>query len=67
MISEFMGIEYGRGACATPREGGVANAPRVVRDMFPDAHWTTVASEPIDMEKCVADRFGENTTIQRAI
>lgn len=67
MISEFMGIEYGRGACAIPREGGVANAPAAVHDMFPDMHWTFVTPEPIDLNACMADRFGENARIQRAI
>lgn len=67
MISEFMGIEYGRGACATPREGGVANAPKAVKEMFSGVHWTTVTTEPVDMAECMADRFGENTKIQRAI
>lgn len=67
MISEFMGIEYGRGACAIPREGGVANAPAVVQKMFPNVNWTLVSPEPIDMATCIADRFGENAKIQRAI
>lgn len=67
MISDFMGIAYGRGACATPSEGGVANAPSVVQKMFPDANWTNIIQKPIDLATCAADRFGENALIQQAI
>lgn len=67
MISEFMGIEYGRGACATPRDGGPACAPAAVRDMFPNVHWTMVTPKPVDIATCMADRFAENTPVQQAI
>ena len=67
MITNFMGIEYGRGACATPREGGPALAPRAVQKMFFGLNWTMVGQLPVDIAACAADRFAENTTIQKAI
>ena len=67
MISEFMGIEYGHGACAIPQNGGPALAPMVVKEMFPDTHWTMVTPSTVDIETCMADRFAENTLVQQAI
>ena len=67
MITHFMGIEYGRGACATPRDGGPALAPATVRDMFPDTNWTMVRPAPVDINATITDRFGENTPVQIAI
>ncbi|MBR4475684.1 MAG: arginase family protein [Alphaproteobacteria bacterium] len=67
MISEFMGVEYGHGACAIPRDDGPSLAPRAVRDMFPNVHWTMVTPEYVDIETCMTDRFAENTPVQRAI
>ncbi len=67
MISQFFGIEYGRAACATPCEGGPALAPAAVRAMFPNTQWTMVTPPHVDIETCMADRFGENTPVQRAI
>ena len=67
MISTLFGIEYGRAACATPREGGVALAPSVVQQMFPNAQWTMVTPPHVDIETCAADRFGENTIVQKMI
>ena len=69
MISEFMGIEYGHGACAVPPTGiSPANAPAAVIKMFPDKHWTIVTpNQPFDMAKCMADRFAENAPVQKMI
>lgn len=68
MISEFMGIEYGNGACATPPGfGGPALAPAEVKKMFPDAKWTMVSPTPVDIATCIADRFAENTPVQQSI
>jgi arginase len=67
MITHFMGIEYGRGACATPRDGGPALAPAAVRKMFSGLKWTTVAPLPVDIAARVADRFAENTPVQTEI
>ena len=67
MISEFMGIEYGHGACAVPRDDGPSLAPRAVQNMFSDAHWTMITPDYVDIETCMADRFAENTPVQRAI
>ena len=67
MISEFMGIEYGHGACAVPRDDGPSLAPRAVQNMFPDAHWTMITPDYVDIETCMLDRFAENTPVQRLI
>jgi arginase family enzyme len=67
MISEFFGIEYGHGACATPRDGGPALAPFAVQKMFPDANWTFVSSAHVDVATTAADRFAENTPVQKLI
>lgn len=64
---KFLGIEYGRGATATIRNDGPALGPSAVRRMFPDANWTIVTPAPFDLEKCRADRFGENAEIQQKI
>lgn len=67
MITNFMGIEYGRGACATPQDGGPALAPAAVKNMFSGLKWTMVKTLPVDIAACVADRFAENTPVQQAI
>ena len=67
MISEFFGIEYGHGACAIPVDGGPALAPNAVKQMFPDANWTFVTPEHVDIETCLRDRFAENTPVQQMI
>ena len=68
MISEFMGIEYGNGACAVPPGfSGPALAPMAVKKMFPDAKWTMVSPTPVDIAMCIADRFAENTPVQQSI
>ena len=69
MISEFMGIEYGHGACAVPPTGiSPANAPDAVMAMFPDKKWTIVKpNQPFDMAACMSDRFAENAPVQQMI
>lgn len=64
MITQFMGIEYGRGACATPRDGGPALAPNAVQNMFSGLNWTNIKSLPVDIAACATDRFAENTPVQ---
>lgn len=64
MITHFMGIEYGHGACATPRDGGPALAPAAVKKMFSQVKWTTIKPLPVDIAACSADRFAENTPVQ---
>ena len=64
MITHFMGIEYGRGACATPRDGGPALAPAAVEKMFSGLKWTKITPLPVDIATCIADRFAENTPVQ---
>ena len=67
MITDIMGIEYGRGACAIARDGGPANAPAAVKKMFPRKNWTIVTPARFSAAKCAADRFGENTPVQKKI
>lgn len=64
MITQFMGIEYGHGACATPRDGGPALAPAAVKEMFPSVKWTMITPLPVDIAACKKDRFAENTPVQ---
>lgn len=64
MISHFMGIEYGHGACAIPRDGGPALAPAAVKNMFSGVKWTTITPLPVDIAACANDRFAENTPVQ---
>lgn len=64
MITRFLGIEYGRGACRQPHNDGPALAPRAVRAMFPTCQWTMVSPKDVDIATCMADRFGENTPVQ---
>lgn len=68
MIHDFMGIEYGHGACAIPpSDKGPAFAPAVVRRMFPNENWTMVTPDDVDIKTCMADRFAENTPVQQMI
>ncbi len=67
MITRFMGIEYGHGACAIPRDGGPALAPATVMQMFPNMNWITITPPNIDIPTTMADRFAENTITQIAI
>lgn len=67
-MKHLMGIEYGRGATAVVVvNGGPALAPSAVKQMYPDANWTTVVADPYDAELCATDRFGENLQIQKKI
>ncbi len=68
MKKSIMGIEYGRGATANiVTTGGPAAAPAAVKQMYPDADWTTIVADPYDAELCATDRFGENYQIQKKI
>ena len=67
MIKKIMGVAYGRGARHVAMAAGPEFAPDTVHKMFPNLDWTIVRAEPFDFEKCMADRFGENAVIQRAI
>lgn len=62
-----MGIEYGRGCLRDAINGGPALAPTAIKEMFPDADWTTVIADPFDADECARDRFGENYKIQQKI
>ena len=66
-MNNIMGIEYGRGCLRTAIDGGPALGPAAVKQMFPDADWTTVIADPFDAAECASDRFGENFKIQRKI
>ena len=68
MKTSIMGVEYGRGATAhVVASGGPAAAPAAVKQMYPDADWTTVIADPFDAALCATDRFGENYLIQKKI
>lgn len=66
-MKKFLGIEYSRGACAVPQNGGPALAPTAVQKMFPDADWTMIASTPCDIDACRQDRFGDTLEIHKQI
>lgn len=58
-MTKIIGVEYGRGATAQIVDGGPANGPAAVRDMFPDANWTLITPDDVSPEECMADRFGD--------
>lgn len=66
-MTNFMGIEYSRGATAMVRDGGPALAPNAVREMFPNGNWIIVSADPATKEQCMADRFGDAFTVQKKI
>lgn len=66
-MKPMMGIEYGRGATAVLVTQGPALAPEVVKQMYPDADWTTVKADPYDADLWEKDRFGENFQIQKKV
>ena len=63
----IIGIEYGRGCLRTAISGGPALTPAAIKQMFPDANWTTVVADAFDADECARDRFGENFKIQKKI
>ncbi len=67
-MKSIMGIEYGRGATAVVVvNGGPALAPSAVKEMYPDADWTTVIADPYDAQLCATDRFGDCFQVQKKI
>ena len=66
-MKSFLGVEYSRGACANPTDGGPALAPNVVKEMFPNADWTMILPATVDMDACRADRFGDTLQIHKQI
>lgn len=66
-MTNFIGIEYSRGATAKVIEGGPALAPAAIREMFPNASWTIVSADPATEAECMADRFGDAFQIQKKI
>ncbi len=67
-MKNIMGIEYGRSATAKiVTHGGPALAPAAVKEMYPDADWTTVVADPYDANLCATDRFGDCFQIQKKI
>lgn len=62
-----MGIEYARGATANIVDDGPARAPAAVKEMFPDADWTTIVAHPATHAECMADRFGDSCIVQKKI
>ena len=66
-MNNIMGIEYGRGCLRTAINGGPALAPAAIKEMFPNADWTTVVADAFDADECARDRFGENYKIQQKI
>lgn len=66
-MNNIMGIEYGRGCLRIAIDGGPALAPAAIKEMFPDANWTTVVADTFNADECSKDRFGENYKIQQKI
>ncbi len=66
-MNNIMGIEYGRGCLRIAINGGPALAPAAIKEMFPNADWTTVIADAFDANECARDRFGENYKIQQKI
>lgn len=66
-MKEFLGIEYSRGACAVPTNGGPALAPAAVQNMFPNADWTMITPTSDDIDECRRDRFGDTLQIHKQI
>lgn len=66
-MKKFLGIEYSRGACAVPRDGGPMFGPHAVQQMFPTADWTMITAAPCDIDACRRDRFGDTLQIHKQI
>ena len=64
---DFMGIEYARGATANIRNDGPAMAPAAVKQMFPDADWTTVVADNISPDVAARDRFGDAFSVHKKV
>lgn len=66
-MTNFIGVEYGRGATAKIVEGGPALGPAAVREMFPKADWTMVTAAPTTEDECMADRFGDAFAVHKQV
>ena len=66
-MTKFMGIEYARGATATIRNGGPADAPHTVRQMFPDTDWATIIADNVPTETVALDRFGDAFDVHKKV
>ena len=66
-MKTILGIEYGRGATAKIVAGGPALAPAAVKQMYPNADWTTLVADAYDAQLCARDRFGDCFNIQKKI
>lgn len=66
-MTNFIGVEYSRGATAKVVEGGPALAPAAVREMFPNGNWTIISADPATPEQCMADRFGDAYAVHKKI
>lgn len=66
-MTNFIGVEYGRGATAKIVEGGPALGPGAVREMFPKANWTMIKADPVPADVCMADRFGDAFEVHKKI
>ncbi len=67
MISDFIGVEYGRGATAGLVTAGPALAPRAIQKMFPNKVWTILTPQPVNKRIWKRDRFADTMPIQRAL
>ncbi len=59
IMTNFLGIEYARGATATITNAGPALAPRAVQKLFPNTKWTIITAPHVSDSQCLADRFGD--------
>lgn len=64
-MTNFLGVEYARGATATITNAGPAMAPRTVQKMFPDSDWTIITAPHVSTNKCLSDRFGDAYNVHK--
>lgn len=66
-MTEFMGIEYARGATATITNQGPALGPNAIKQMFPDSDWTIVVANNVSPDIAAQDRFGDAFEVHKKV
>ena len=66
-MTEFMGIEYSRGATATITNQGPALGPSAIKQMFPDSDWTIVVANNVSPDIAAQDRFGDAFEVHKKV
>ncbi len=66
-MTNFIGVEYARGATATVTNAGPALAPAAVKQMFSNSTWTIITADLVQPAVAALDRFGDALNIHKKV